>query len=91
MDNKKDARHVEKVHRWVARVVDANDRDGEQCDETIDDADDMMVFDGEDGCKLNSQIFSALRSFARTYACDGQGNVPRQITRRSRRRSRREF
>merc|ERR1712003_231335 len=80
-----DALHVAKVQKWAGRVVDANGRDGEKCDATVDDADDMMVFDGEDGCKLNSQIMSALRSFARKYACNGRGNVPRQITRRSRR------
>jgi len=85
MDNKKDARHVEKVHRWVARVVDANDRNGEKCDASVDAGDDLTVFDANDAFKLNSQIMSALRSFARKYACNGRGNVSRQITRRSRR------
>ena len=84
MNDKKDARHVEKVQRWVGRVVDANDRDGEKCDAALDEGDDLTVFDGADGCKLNSQIMSALRSFARKYACNGRGNVPRQIARRSR-------
>jgi len=84
-DSKKDARHFEKVRKWAGQVIYANDRDGEKCDATIDDADDLNVFDGAGGCKLNSQIMSALRSFARTFACDGRGNVPRQITRRSRR------
>merc|ERR1712037_532804 len=83
-DSKKDARHREKVRKWAGQVIDANDRDGEKCDTTIDDADDLNVFDGADGCKLNSQIMSALRSFARKYACDGRGNVARQIARRSR-------
>jgi len=83
LDNKKDARHVAKIQKWAEQVIDANDRDGEKCDETVDDADDMMVFDGEDGCNLNSQIFSALRSFSRTYGCNGRGNLPRQVTRRS--------
>merc|ERR1712037_26630 len=84
-ENKKDTRHIEKIQRWASRVVDANDRDGEKCDATVDAADDITVFDGEDPCKLNSQIMSALRSFARKFACNGRGNVPRQIRRRSRR------
>ena len=84
MDNKKDARHIEKVQKWAARVVEANDRDGEKCDDAVDEGDDLTVFDGTDGCKLNSQIMSALRSFARKYACNGRGDVARQIARRSR-------
>ena len=84
MDDKKDARHIEKVQKWAGRVVDANDRDGEKCDVAVDEADDLTVFDGSDGCKLNSQIMSALRSFARKYACNGRGDVARQIARRSR-------
>ena len=85
LESKKDARHVTKIKKWAGRVVEANDRDGEKCDATVDDANDLTVFDGADGCMLNTQIMSALRSFARRYACDGRGNVPRQITRRSRR------
>ncbi|CAG5104899.1 Oidioi.mRNA.OKI2018_I69.chr1.g1651.t1.cds [Oikopleura dioica] len=85
MENRKDARHVAKVQKWAARVIDANDRDGAPCDEAVDAGDDLNVFDKNDPCKLNSQIMSALRSFARKYACNGRGNVPRQITRRSKR------
>ena len=84
-ESKKDTRHVAKVQKWAGRVVDANDRDGEKCETAVDAGDDLNVFDENDACKLNSQIFSALRSFARTYACNGKGNVARQITRRSRR------
>ncbi|CAG5109581.1 Oidioi.mRNA.OKI2018_I69.chr2.g4101.t1.cds [Oikopleura dioica] len=85
LTNKKDARHVAKIQKWAARVVESNDRDGAPCDDTDDDANDFFVFDKEDSCKLNSQIMSAIRSFARRFACNGRGNVPRQIARRSNR------
>ena len=84
LDNKKDARHVAKIKKWLAKVVEKNDRGGEKCSASIDAGDDLTVFDANDSCKLNSQIISALRSFAREYACAGRRNVPRQIVRRSR-------
>ena len=83
MENPKDTRYVAKSQKWAGRVIEANDRDGAPCDDIVDSGDELNVFDKNDSCKLNSQIMSALRSFARKYACKGRGDVPRQIARRS--------
>jgi hypothetical protein len=45
---------------------------------------DVKVFTADDPCKLNSQINSAISSFARNWACVGRGKTHRQTVRRAR-------
>ena len=83
MDNKKDARYVEKINKWMDAISFANgDRDGAECDAEVVEAEDVNVFSEDDFCKLNSQINSAISSAARRWACDGRGKVERQAVRR---------
>ncbi|CAG5104026.1 Oidioi.mRNA.OKI2018_I69.chr1.g1056.t1.cds [Oikopleura dioica] len=49
-----------------------------------DEEEDVKVFSDTDFCKLNSQINSALSSFARNWACIGRGKTHRQVVRRAR-------
>jgi len=49
-----------------------------------DESDEVNVFTEGDMCALNGQINSALSSWARNFACQGNGRVHRQIVRKSR-------
>ena len=49
-----------------------------------DEEEDVKVFTVDDPCKLNSQINSAISSFARNWACVGRGKTHRQTVRRAR-------
>ena len=44
-----------------------------------EEATDINAFDESDMCKLNRQIYAAMNSFAKNYACKGRGKVYRRI------------
>ena len=68
-------------------ITRAANADGSRCNAEVDDQDDqddIQVFSEDDMCKLNSQLNSAMSSFARQWACseNARGNVSRQVVRR---------
>ena len=65
-------KNVARAAKWVDKVF----ADVEKIDTTFpcpseEESDEVLVFDQDNFCKLNSQLGSALRSFVRTYGCDG--------------------
>merc|ERR1712176_334816 len=78
-----------RAQKWVTKVFDQ----AAQIDTTFpcpedEEADQALVFDQEDFCKLNGQVATALRSFVRKYGCDGsfpKKNFPNTFAKRTRR------
>ncbi|CAG5107784.1 Oidioi.mRNA.OKI2018_I69.chr1.g3486.t1.cds [Oikopleura dioica] len=65
-------KNVARAQKWVDKVF----ADVAKIDTTFpcpsaEESDEVLVFDQDNFCKLNSQLGSALRSFVRTYGCDG--------------------
>merc|ERR1712037_117226 len=55
---------------------------------TEEEADEALVFDQENFCKLNGQVATALQSFVRKYGCEGsfpKKNFPNTFAKRTRR------
>jgi len=78
------ARYTSRMNKMLAKA--RHSATGESCYEEngFEEASDVTVFDEDDMCKLNSQVNAALNSWARNYACAGQGKTYRQIIRQSR-------
>ena len=73
------------------KLEGAAPEDGISCyDENIpqgergEEADEITVFSADNMCKLNSQVNSAINSYARHNACKGRGKVYRQVIRSAR-------
>jgi len=81
-NNKKDLKYHGKFMKYMNLISASINKDGTRCDAEVVDADDITVFSEDDMCKLNSQLNSAVSSFARQWACNGRGNVSRQVVRR---------
>jgi hypothetical protein len=85
--NAKDIKYHAKFQKYMNLISAAINVDGTRCNAEVvdqDDQDDIQVFSENDMCKLNSQLNSAMSSFARQWACseNGRGNVSRQVVRR---------
>merc|ERR1712193_447376 len=80
--------NIARAQKWVTKVFDQ----AAQIDTTFpcpedEEADQALVFDQEDFCKLNGQVATALRSFVRKYGCDGsfpKKNFPNTFAKRTR-------
>merc|ERR1712176_1263595 len=81
-------KNIERAEKWVTKVFDQ----AAQIDTTYpcpedEEADQALVFDQVDFCKLNGQVATALRSFVRKYGCDGsfpKKNFPNTFAKRTR-------
>ena len=82
-------KNIARAQKWVTKVFD----DVAKIDTTFpcpedEEADEALVFNQEDFCKLNGQVGTALRSFVRQYGCDGsfpKKNFPNVFAKRTRR------
>merc|ERR1712037_1084609 len=82
--NNKDMKYHAKFQKYMTIITEAINDDGTRCGEEVAvEEDDITVFSADNMCKLNSQLNSALSSFARQWACNGRGNVSRQVVRRA--------
>ncbi|CBY32261.1 unnamed protein product [Oikopleura dioica] len=81
--------NIIRATKWVNKVFDqASEIDTTFPCETEEEADEALVFDQEDFCKLNGQVGTALRSFVRKYGCEGsfpKKNFPNTFAKRTRR------
>jgi len=80
--NKKDQKYHFKFNKYLTLISSSLNDDGTRCNAEVVDADDITVFSADDMCKLNSQLNSAISSLARQWACNGRGDVSRQVVRR---------
>merc|ERR1712037_984115 len=64
--------NIARANKWVSKVFDqAAEIDTTFPRPTEEEADEALVFDQENFCKLNGQVATALRSFVRKYGCEG--------------------
>merc|ERR1712037_891466 len=77
-----------RANKWVSKVFDqAAEIDTTFPCPTEEEADEALVFDQENFCKLNGQVATALRSFVRKYGCEGsfpKKNFPNTFAKRTR-------
>merc|ERR1712037_143739 len=71
--------NIAQANKWVSKVFDqAAEIDTTFPCPTEEEADEALVFDQENFCKLNGQVATALRSFVRKYGCEG--SFPRRTS-----------